>query len=368
MTINRLTIIMTRSHIAAPACAMLAMLAMASCSQDRFKIKGEIYDADNALVILEKAGFDGRWIPLDSTRTSGSGTFALSSPTPASPEVYRLNLNRGDRYVYFPVVDRETVTLTTSASDFGVKYQLDGSDMARRMAAFDAELLAMTQYLSHPDSANSFKKRVFGRYLQDGQGDIVSYYVLTKTLGDTPLFDPAEDYPYFAAVATAFKQYRPDDPHTALLESTTLQSLKERNARKGRRNVVEAPETGYIEITLPDASGTERSLSSVIGKGKPAILVFTMLADPSTPAENRVLASAYPGVEIYQIGLDSDQYTWRDAAGNLPWTNVLDPAGSASTAALSYNVSSLPAYFVFDAGGNLKARTESAKEAVAKAH
>lgn len=344
------------------------MLSMVSCSQDRFKIKGEIYDADDALVTLEKAGFDGRWIALDSTRTSRNGTFALSSPTPASPEVYRLSLNRGDRYVYFPVVADETVTLTTSATDFGVKYQLDGSDMANRMAAFDAELLAVSPNLSVPDSATAFKKRVFGRYMQNGQGDIVSYYVLTKTIGDTPLFDPATDYPYFAAVATAFKQYRPDDPHTALLEATTLQSLKARNAGKGRRNVVEAPETGYIEISLPDAAGNERALSSVIGKGKPAILVFTMLADPSTPAENRVLASAYPGVDIYQIGLDSDQYTWRDAAGNLPWTNVLDPAGTSSTAALSYNVEALPAYFVFDASGNLKARTSSAKEAVAKAH
>lgn len=345
---------------------MLAMLAMASCSQDRFKIKGEIYDADDALVTLEKAGFDGRWIPLDSTRTSSTGTFALSGATPAAPEVYRLSLDGGDRYVYFPVTGKETVTLTTSAADFGMKYQLDGSDMAKRMAAFDTELLAMGATLSVPDSATAFKKRVFARYLQEGRGDIVSYYVLTKTLGDAPLFDPVDDYPYFAAVATAFKEYRPDDPHTALLEATTLQSLKERNARKGRRNVVEAPETGYIEISLPDVSGADRTLSSVIGKGKPAILVFTMLADPSTPAENRVLASAYPGVEIYQVGLDTDQYTWRDAAGNLPWTNVLDPAATSSTVAMSYNVTTLPTYFVFDAAGNLKARTATAKEAVDK--
>ncbi len=358
---------MKRLHILLSLLAALA--ALSSCSGDRFKLKGEIYDAAGRLLTLEKAGFDGSWVVIDSTRVSKTGAFSFSCAAPAAPEVYRLRLDTVPSFVYFPVEQKESLTLTSSASDFGVKYTLDGSEQASRMAAFDSELVQMTRHLSHPDSAKAFKRRVFGKYMQDGQGDITSYYVLTKTLGETPLFDSESDadYPYFAAVATAFKEFRPDDPHTRLLEATTLRMLKDRNARKGRQNVVQAPETGYIEITLPGTDGAEKALSASLGKGKPTILVFSMLGDPATPAENRVLAAAYPGVEIYQVGMDDDQYSWRDAASNLPWTNVYDGNGPSSKALASYNVGSLPTYFIFDSTGSLKARATSAKEAVAKA-
>ncbi len=48
-------------------------------------------------------------------------------------------------------------------------------------------------------------------YIRDGQGSIVSYYVLTKTHGGKALFDPEDpsDTKYYAAVATQFQEFRP---------------------------------------------------------------------------------------------------------------------------------------------------------------
>ena len=37
--------------------------------------------------------------------------------------------------------------------------------------------------MSQPDSVTSFKRRAYMDYIRDGQGSIVSYYVLTKTHG-----------------------------------------------------------------------------------------------------------------------------------------------------------------------------------------
>ena len=48
-----------------------------------------------------------------------------------------------------------------------------------------------------------------------------------------------------------------------------------------------------------------------------------------SPAYNAALKKLYDAgrADIYMVSLDSDRYAWREAARNLPWTNVFDPQG-----------------------------------------
>lgn len=338
----------------------LMALAAASCGSPKFKIQGEIEGADDKPMLLERADYVGKWITIDSTRTDSKGQFAFSGEAPAAPEIYRLVMDGS--YLYLPVDSAETVTVTADARTFGSSYTLSGTPGAQSLADFERELARFMPHAAIADSASAFKRRVFSKYLRDGHGSVTSYYILTKTIDGRPLFDPSDgaDYGYFSAVATAFRQYRPDDPRTLLLEETAVKALRERNARKGTRRVVEAPETGYIEISLPDENGVDRRLSEVIGKGRPAVLAFIALTDPAAPEQNRILNSLRGSADIYMVGLDADLHGWREAAKNLPWVTVYDAEGASSRAALSYNVASLPAYYVFDAAGNLKSRASSA--------
>lgn len=338
----------------------LLTLAVASCGSPSFRITGEIDGAADRSVVLERADYVGQWITVDSTRTDSKGAFSFTGDAPAAPEIYRLVMD--GRYIYLPVDSTETITIKADATAFGSAYALSGTPGAESLAAFERDLARFIPYSADADSVAAFKRRVFSKYLQDARGSVTSYYILTKTIAGQPLFDPSEgsDYGYFSAVATAFKEYRPNDPHTPLLQETAVRALRERNARKGNRRVVEAPETGHIEISLPDENGTTRSLSEVIGKGRPVILAFTALTDPAAPAENRVLNSLRGNADIYMVGLDTDLHGWREAAGNLPWVTVYDAEGPASRVAMSYNVGQLPAYFIFDGAGNLKARAASA--------
>lgn len=343
--------------------AAASMLMLAACGEPHFKIKGEIYGADNESVLLEKSDFNGRWVVVDSTRTSSSGSFAISRPAPAAPEIFRLSL--GDKFIYLPVDSIETVTVETSAQDFGHKYTLSGSDNAVAMQEFEQEVMALPQGVS-PDSLASFKRNVFSKYLRDAQGSVVSYYVLTKTIGNTPLFDPQDDYKYFAAVATGFKHARPNDPRAALLEQTTLNALKQRNSQMGKRLEIAAEEIKMIDIDLPDEKGKNQRLSDIAGKGKPTVVMFTVLTHPDSPALNAELSKLYNAkggaVNFYQVSLDPDQYAWRDAARNLPWTTVYDPDGEYSKAAQSYNVGTIPTFFIYNTAGELSDRAESIEE------
>ena len=346
-------------HIVAIISSVLMILS--SCGESKFKIDGEIEGADGQSVMLEKSDFNGNWVVIDSARIGGNGKFSISAPEPASPEIYRLSL--GQRYIYMPVDSTEHLKVKTTLEGFGTNYEVNGSPQAELLAAFDKELMSLD--LSGSSSLSDFKRNVYTKYIKEGQGSILSYYVLTKIHNGKPLYDPSdfEDAKYYAAVATQFENYRPDDPHGQMVKQVSLEAMKNKNNALGKKNVIRADEIGIIDIELPDASGKTVKLSDIAGKGKKVAVVFSMMNEPESPAFNRELARIYKAhegsFEIYQISFDAGQYEWREASANLPWINVIDPDASSSTAIRDYNVGALPAIFIYDTKGELIDRAGS---------
>ncbi len=85
---------------------------------------------------------------------------------------------------------------------------------------------------------------------------------------------------------------------------------------------------------------------------------------PESPEFNRQLSEIRNSkdVELYHISFDADHYVWRDAARNLPWITVIDPGGMSSDALVKYNVGTIPAFFIYDAGGELVDRASDFRE------
>lgn len=350
------------------ASAAIFSIVLASCGEPKFKIDGEVAGADGKTLVLEKSDFHGRWIAVDSTKINGSGHFSIKSEAPASPEIYRLSL--GNDFIYIPVDSVETLTVNTSAKDFGRNFTLSGTPGAELLASFEKELIS----LSAPDSTAlaNFKRNVFTKYIKDGKGSIVSYYVLTKYFNGKPLYDPSdhEDAKYYAAVATQFDNYRPDDPHGKMVKEVSLNAMRARNSAQGKKTVIKANELRVLDIALPDASGKTVRLTDVVGKGKPVVVIFSMMNEKESPAFNRELARIYNSrngsVVFYQVSFDTGRYEWRDAVANLPWINVNDPNGTASNALVDYNVTNLPAVFLYNAEGDLVDRPASLKDLESK--
>lgn len=335
-----------------------------SCSDHNFKIDGQVEGAGNKFIVLEKSDFSGRWLPLDSTKIKGNVNFSISFPAPPSPDIYRLSLD--GKFIYIPIDSTETINLKSSLAGFGTDFSLSGSRNAEIVEQFEKEILSFSSL--SPDSAVSFKKGIFSKYMKDFPGSITGYYILTKTVDGKPVFDDTadEDIKYFAAVATGFESARPNDPHTEILKQTSLNALKRRNSRRGNYLTVEAEELKLIDINLQDENGQYIALSSVAGKGKPVVVVFSLLTHPDSPSLNIELAKIYNRLngkaEFYNVALDPDQYSWRDAAKNIPWITVYSPGETASVEALKYNVSSLPSFFIINSEGEISSRPGSIEE------
>lgn len=330
-----------------------------SCKNDSFKIKGEIYGGAEKTILLEKSDFQGRWLPVDSVHINKNGGFSFSFPTPQSPEIYRLSLN--NQYVYVPVDSTETITLNSSYDKFGHDFELAGSNNAEMMARFEKELQKIDT--SNKSETTEFKRKVFSNYIKDHPGSILGFYILTKTIDDTPLYDPTDktDSKYFTAVATGYKTVKPNDPHTALLEEVALNAIKRRNTEEGKFKTIEADEISLIDINLPDETGKNIKLSDLAGKGKKVVVIFSVLNNPESPQLNRQLAALYNKVssntEFYNVAIDEDQYEWREAAKNLPWITVYSPGQTESQEVMKYNVYQLPSFFIYDEKGELTKRT-----------
>lgn len=341
----------------------LSLLAT-SCSNHDFKIKGEIYGAENKSIVLEKSDFQGRWLPVDSTKINRNGGFSMAFPAPLSPEIFRLAIN--GQFVYIPVDSTETITVTSSYSKFGADFSLQGSRNAEQLEKFEKELQSAN--ISSPQGMSEFKKGVYTNYMKDAPGSILSFYILTKTVNGKPLYDPSDntDRKYFGAVATGFKTQRPDDPHTTILEQTALEALKRKNSEEGKFQTVEAEEIGLIDMNLQDDKGNLVKLSDIADKGKPVVVIFSQLSIPEAPQLNIALAQIYQKhlgkVEFYHVSLDPDQYEWREAAKNLPWTTVYSPGQDASQDAIHYNVFQIPSFFIYDSNGELKSRPMTLEE------
>lgn len=331
----------------------IPLLLAAACSDPSFSIKGEIQDGEGKTLLLEKADNAGFWVTVDSTRLGKNGKFSFSGMSPDAPEIYRLALD--DRYVYFPVDSIDRLTLNADAADFSGNFSLEGSENAVKMARFEKALHSAIPTLSIPDSAEAFKRRVFVEYLRDARGSVVSYYILTKTVDDRPLFSPSSDAKYFAAVATSFKQFRPNDPRCALLERIATEGLRKNAEASGKRKIMEAREIGYLPISLPDEAGNLAPLSEVLGKGLPVVLIFEDLSDPDTSLLNAELKTLCTSgrAKIYSVGLDADQMIWRNAARNLPFTTVYANVSDAQDVCAKYQVTDLPTIFIIGTDGTI---------------
>lgn len=347
-------------------CAALAASILslaAACGEKGFKIEGQVADSDGDKVLLEKADFSGYWSIVDSVRTDSKGNFKFTQPQQGGPEIYRLSMN--DKYIYLPVDSVETLKVTTSLSGFGHDFEVSGTEQAARMAKFEKDLIAFTPYFSNPDSLSNFKRRVYGEYLQDARGAVISYYILTKVVGDKPLYNPAtDDYKYIQAVANSYNEFNPDDAHAPFLLNLAAAARRHHNDMSGVKTVIEAQEVKLIDIELNDEKGEPRKLSQLVGKGKPVVVAFTLMRDGVTPDINRQLAELYNAgrVDIYNVSPDRDQYGWREAAANLPWVTVLDPSAGQDKAFTMYNVGSLPTFFLYNSAGELVARAASVKD------
>jgi peroxiredoxin len=344
---------------------------MIACRQSSvFKIKGIVAGADGQTIYLENVGLASIDL-MDSVKINASGQFTFKKPRPEYPDFYRLRLN--NQQINLAIDSTETIMITADAGSFATSYtvegsfncaaikeitlaQLDANHETRRLRTeFEAKNMPDSVYLQRTLHIIDEFKTIALKYIYEQPMSTAAYFALFQKVDGQLLFDLYDktDSRAYGAVATSHNHLYPKSQRAMHLNNLALQSLKVN--RSARPVDIEANEIDFLEIELPDVSGTNIKLSNV-SNGKVVILNFTAYQTEYSPDLNQRLQNIYlkynaKGMEIYQVSLDGDLHIWKNIASNLPWICVHDPQTLYSQFAALYNVKQLPTIFLLDKKG-----------------
>ncbi len=329
------------------------------CSKNNsWTVEGRIEGATGKTMVVEGC-HNGEWYPIDSVKLDETGGFRVSHEAQGYPDIFRLRL--GDKILYFPIDSIETVTVMAKADAFDSEYTLSGSPSAETLMEIDRKVrTVMLEKGAKGATQDTMLKRYLGGMLIGNPSGIVSYYIVNKRVGQLPIFDPtnSHDLKVIGAVATAFEQYRPNDPRTHYLHNLYIDN---RSAMpEARKDTIVAAQTGLINISLPDVANNPRSLEEVARNAKVVLLSFIDYADNNSQALNRELRRIYDkyshnGLEIYQVSVDRDPFLWKRVSESLPWVCVYSDPTVSIRSLVDYNVQDLPTTFIISRG-DLKER------------
>ena len=322
-------------HMRKAAAMMLAALTIASCSDNKFTVEGQIGNAKDSVLYFENVGLEGINV-LDSVKLSDEGDFSFRQEAPDAPEFYRLRI--ADQIINVSIDSTETVQIKGSYPNMASDYTVSGSEncekikeLALRQMDLQSRAIAIQKDPSLSiDRANDSIQNIINAYKEDVKRNYIykepmkaySYFALFQAIGNYLIFNPKsnkEDIKAFAAVATSWDTYYPHAERGQNLHNIAIEGMKNQRIieSKNRDLQVEASkvsEAGVLDIALIDNKGQERHLTDL--KGKVVLLDFHIFALNDSPARIIMLRELYSkyqqqGFEVYQVSLDPDEHFWK---------------------------------------------------------
>ena len=358
------------------AVALMA-LTVAACSQKKFNVEGTITEAQDSMLYLENVGLEGI-TAIDSVRLGADGTFSFSGDPSDSPEFYRLRIH--DQIINIAIDSTETIGIKAAYPTMITQYEVSGSEnclkikeLAQKQIALQQRCIEVSRTLpgqqgndSLKNMIRAYKDDVKRNYIFQAPGTSYAYFALFQTVGGLLIFDPQtnhDDIKAFAAVATSWDMNYPGAIRTQNLHNIAINGMKnDRIVQYNNQATIDASQVeaaGIIDIALADNKGKTRRLSEL--KGKVVLLDFHVFAMDDSPKRILAMRELYnkfnaQGLEIYQVSVDPDEHFWKQQTAALPWISVRDPEGLNSQILVTYNIGSVPDYFLIDRESNLVKR------------
>ena len=371
-------------HMRKAAAMMLAALTIASCSDNKFTVEGQIGNAKDSVLYFENVGLEGINV-LDSVKLSDDGEFAFHQEAPGAPEFYRLRI--ADQIINVSIDSTETVQIKGTYPNMAADYTVSGSENCekiRELALKQMDLQSRAIAIQKDPSLtidrandsiqsiiNAYKDEVKRNYIYKEPMKAYSYFALFQAIGNYLIFNPKsnkDDIKAFAAVATSWDTYYPHAERGQNLHNIAIEGMKNQRIIESQNRDIQVDaksEAGVLDIALLDNKGQERHLTDL--KGKVVLLDFHIFALEDSPARIIRLRELYnkyqqQGFEVYQVSLDPDEHFWKQQTAALPWINVRDAGGVNSQRLTLYNIQAVPDYFLIDRGNNLVKRAAQIKD------
>lgn len=368
--------------------AALAALGVTSCNEKKFKVEGTIAGAKDSTLYFENIGLNGVSV-LDSTKLSDDGSFDFDVKAAEAPEFYRLRI--AGQIINLSADSTETVTVKAEYPGMATNYEVSGSDNCskiKELALKQMQLQAQVNAIvAAPnlgiDAVSDSVRRVLETYKQDIKINYIykepmkayAYFALFQTvvLGQSQslIFNPRsveDDVKAFAAVATSWDAFHPNAERGKNLHNIAIEGMKNiRIVRNRQAQAIDASlvnTTGVIDIALPDNKGNIQHLASL--SGKVVLLDFHAFTSENSIKRIMMLRELYnkyhaQGFEIFQVSVDGDEHFWKTQTAALPWISVHVDQNSADVLN-TYNVQSIPTFFLLDKNTNVVKRDAQVKD------
>ena len=380
---------MKRSISTIFAVSAAVVLTICSCTGRSFNVSGTITEAKDSVLYLENMSLSGP-VAIDSVKLSESGTFSFSHQTPEAPEFYRLRI--AGQIINLAVDSTEQIKVDAQYPTMSAVYDVSGSDECakiKELALHQMDLQRQVDAIvAAPDlgveAGRDSVERVVTAYKEQVKRDYIfaqpmrayAYYALFQTLRlgqmESLIFNPRsneQDVKVFAAVATSWDTYYPNAERGKNLHNIAIEGMKNIRILQQRQLSNIDPSlvnvSNVIDINLPDNKGQQRRLTDL--KGKVVLLDFHVFASEGSTARIMQLRDIYnkfhaQGLEIYQVSLDPDEHFWKTQTAALPWVCVRDERGPQSDYVVSYNIQSIPTFFLLGRNSDLYKRDAQIKD------
>jgi hypothetical protein len=367
---------------------LCAAAVLTACGGDKYHVEGELKDAKDSVLYFEHVGLSGIE-EVGRTTLDKEGQFEFSGDAPDAPDFFRLRI--GDQIINIAIDTAETVSVKARYPQMSTIYEVSGSDdnqkikeLALKQIDLQERVLALegSGSLPEPELRDSLHRMLY-TYKEDVKRDYIfpapyksyAYFALFQTLGPWLIFDPksnADDVRVFGAVATSWDTFYPGAERGENLHNIAIEGMKNVRIVESRRQAQaqavdenKIVESGIIEIQLPDNHGRQQRLTSL--KGKVVLLDFHMFGLADSPQRILSLREYYnkyhaQGLEIFQVAFDRDEHFWKQMTDALPWICVRDAESINSPLFVSYNIPSLPEFFLIDRQNNLVKRSSQMKD------
>ncbi|MGI6222712.1 MAG: thioredoxin-like domain-containing protein [Prevotella sp.] len=371
-------------HSALAAIALLAILALASCSQKKFKISGNITEAKDSLLYLEHMSLDGP-VVIDSVKLGADGAFSFEENAldTITPEFYRLRIAR--QVVNIAIDSTEQVGVKAAYPTMSANYEVSGSDECKRIQQLAYMQITLQNQINaavqDPHLGVEQVEQVINGYLQNYKQHVKTNYIFkapmlassyfalfqTYTLGGRQwlIFNPSaskEDVQVYGAVATSWDTYYPGSERGLNLHNIAIEGMKNIRILKAEEKNAEIDAskvsvTNLIDISLLDNKGVTRKLSDL--KGKVVLLDFHLFGGENSQQRIMWLRDIYNkyharGFEIYQVSYDDNEHFWKTQTAALPWISVFRGDGSSNADTyVNATGNQLPCMFLLDRESNV---------------
>lgn len=362
---------------------LVLLIAVYGCGSPKSEIDGVVVGGEGLNLVLEKLNVNQTSV-VDSVQLDPKGSFSMKIEV-QEPELMILKNPEGD-IINLLVSPGEQIFIETSNESFGKGYKVSGSEESEGIrilvehlnrTRFELDSLqALATSLEDPASpqmdlirnayAQAFIKqnRFTIKYLVENMGSLSSVYALyQKYDGENLILGKEQDLQYFKSVADSLEVTYPNSSLTLSLRAD-IDQREVRFREEAKLNSLldmAGEESGLLELTIPDREGKEISLSSL--KGNVILVAFWASGHENSIQAMLQLKSTYNtyksrGFEVYAISLDNNKIAWMNAMdfNEFEWINVCELSFPNSTAALLYNVSSLPTTFLINREGDVVAK------------